>query len=87
MPQLDITSFFSQIFYTFIILFCFYNILINKKIKLIYFSINTRIKKNNLIFLFFKNNIIFKNTLLFLKKNLLNIKLLTYYKKTLFLQT
>jgi len=87
MPQLDITSFFSQIFYTFIILFCFYNILINKKIKLIYFSINTRIKKNNLIFLFFKNNIVFKNILLFLKKNLLNIKLLTYYKKTLFLQT
>ena len=86
MPQLDITSFFSQIFYTFIILFFFYNILINKKIKLIYFSINTRIKKNNFIFLFLTDSTLFKNFIIFVKKIFLNFKLIIYYKKVLNLQ-
>ena len=55
MPQLDITSFFSQIISTFIILFL-------------------------------KVSILVKNKILFLKKILLNFKLITYYKKALNLQ-
>jgi len=42
MPQLDLPSFFSQIFFTFIILFLFYNILINYNIKALYTSLRIR---------------------------------------------
>jgi len=43
MPQLDVVSFFSQIFYLFIILFLYYNIIINYKLKKLYISLRIRV--------------------------------------------
>jgi hypothetical protein len=61
MPQLDVVSFFSQIFYLFIILFLYYNIIINYKLKKLYISLRIRVLN------FIQQNITNSNDLFFFK--------------------